>query len=308
MEELHFYFEKKLLSFLMTSFRENQLKDANLRKEWLDDVIKVQGQNKIFNIYLNTDIQESSEPLEFMKNIGPDIKAEYVIEERAILQINEVVDISQPNDLRKKLEVSARETLKLLLTDGQNAVIGITKTSINQLINPAIDPGSKILIKPPILVKYGIAFLSKDNTQFYGGRSPELVKKRSEIFRKVSNIRRITKKVSSINDSQPKEVNDEIQQKTSLFGIPNMKTTQITRTSMLSSPSSPSPSSFPSPTNEDKNNQKNLKHNESIGPLTIIEQPPSNHNKSKKICHINQFLSSDDSDFDSSESINEVPG
>lgn len=288
----------------MASFRENQLKDANLKKEWLDDVSKNQNQSSIFYTFLNTDIAESSEPLDFIKNISSNIGPNYIIENRAILQINEVVDISQPKDSRNKFETSIKGTLKLLLTDGINIVIGITKTPISNQIKPSSDPGLKILLKPPVIVKYGIALLSNDNIQFLGGKSPVLIKKKSDLLKKPTNIRRIIKKPLSNDNSQQRGFNNEIQQELGFIENPNMKTPPITKANIVSSSSSPSPSS--SPANEDKNSSSNNQKGK-LGQLAIIESPPLKLNKQPRLYKSFQFLSSDESDLDSSDSYQEAP-
>lgn len=288
----------------MASFRENQLKDANLKKEWLDKVSKNQNQSNVFYTFLNTDIAESSEPLDFIKNVRSNIGPSFIIENRAILQINEVVDISQPKDSRNKFETTIKGTLKLLLTDGINTIIGITKKPINNQIKPSSDPGSKILLKPPVIVKYGIAFLSNDNIQFYGGKSPELMIKKRDLLKKPTNVRRIIKKPLSNDNSQQRGINNEMQKELGSIEKSNMKTSPITKVNIVSSSSSPSPSS--SPTNEDKNSSSN-KQKGKLGQLAIIESPPLKPNKQPKLYKSFQFLSSDESDLDSSDSYQEAP-
>lgn len=286
-----------------TSFQDLKLKDANLKKIWFDDVYKSQNPKTIFNIFLNTDIEQSSEPLDFMNEICTKGIVDFEINDRAILQINEVVDVSLPKYLRSRLEVQRKGTLKLLLTDGVNEIIGITKAPIDCQINPASNPGSKILLKPPIIVKYGVMFLSNDNIQYYGGKSPILIQKRKEIYRKVSVVRKITK--NSISNPLQNEEDVEMQQRASISAVANIKNSQTTKTNIASSSSSPSASLSPSPTNNDQ--MKYNRQNEKVGQLTIIEQSPPKYCKPPKMSNSAQFLSSDDSDFDSSDSYQEAP-
>lgn len=264
--------------------QEIQSKGANPNIEWFDEVYQKNNHTNIFNIFLNTDISQTSLPLNFIKDISINHMPDFQIKERAILQINEVTDISQPVNIRKKLEVSTKNTLKLLLTDGKSIIIGITKSPINTQINPASDPGSKILLKPPITVKYGVALLTNDNIQYYGGKSPELMKKRSEIFKKVSNNQTFLGKKEDIDVSN-------------IIYLPEINSKTIS----VSSPSSPSPSSSPSSSCSSTCPNKSIcskKQKENSSHLIISKKSPPKLSKSANM----QFLSSDDYDFESDDS------
>ncbi|OHS97271.1 hypothetical protein TRFO_09548 [Tritrichomonas foetus] len=184
---------------LITYLKE---KGINPNQKWIERLISQNNfpsaniNQHFFSEFLKSDISDTSNPLEFMKDL---ISPMYVIQEPVVFQINEIVDISIPSYKRKHFEMSGKGTFKLLLSDGFQSVLAITKKVIPE-INPANDPGAKIYLKPPITVKFGVIFLTDTNSTIYGGMSPKEIQHRNDIVTKVNKQNPTKQQNSSTNN------------------------------------------------------------------------------------------------------------
>ena len=157
----------------------------NPKVEWVKHaMIKFRDSiSDIFLDFLESDISFTSNSFDFIFNDKLNKYPLFRVSQNLILQVNEIVDISQPYKKRKNFVISSRTTLKFQLTDGKNNIIGISKRQFKKLkINPASMPGMKILLKPPIEFRYGILFITDENIQLLGGYSSVMIEKRNYII------------------------------------------------------------------------------------------------------------------------------
>lgn len=125
---------------------------------------------------LKTDISETCHPTnldEFVNQPHAIFENDKNEKKQIFLQINEVVDISLPKNQRLNYEISKNPTLKIFLTDGINNFFAISKKPITSF-STTVQPGSKLLIKTPIEIRYGIIFLSEANIDFLNENSPQI--------------------------------------------------------------------------------------------------------------------------------------
>ena len=155
-------------------------KGALPKEEWVRKIIQEQNANKdiAFNIFLNSDISETSKPYTELPNIR---KPRFTLSKPIIFQVDEVTDISLNFEERKTFTANKNGTLKILLNDGQSKLIGISKEPISKL-NPASTPGLKIVLNPPIEARYGVLFLSDKHITVYGGQSQKMIDQRRSIL------------------------------------------------------------------------------------------------------------------------------
>ena len=167
---------------------KNQIK-AQLRNQgfyvtdqWLDSLnpTLLGDIESVKRKYLETNIDLTSEAIPdfigFSEN-HKKTKADYVV------QVDEVVDISLPQEDRINLKRSPKGTLKFLLNSGGNRFPAIEKETIDsKSISLFMTPGSKVQIKAGSDIWYGVLFLTKSNITFLGGVSQEIVNKRSFIY------------------------------------------------------------------------------------------------------------------------------
>jgi hypothetical protein len=95
--------------------------------------------------------------------------------------VAEVVDISLPLEERRQLTLRESGTLKLLLSDSQQQIIGVSKKRM-KVLSPTSTPGIKVSLRPPVEMRYGVLFLDDDKLVVEGGESPRLVDCRSSVF------------------------------------------------------------------------------------------------------------------------------
>ena len=153
----------------MTSFLESMF--INPKSKWVGMMLEegVSNKRELFEIFLNTDIRETSELSGLSMNF---MKPKYFLERPVILQVNEVVDVSLRKDRRFKMDERQSPTLKLLLSDGDR-MIGVAQRHI-----PGIAVGCagvKVKIDKGTVMRYGVFVLNEENTEFLGGRSDAIV-------------------------------------------------------------------------------------------------------------------------------------
>ena len=98
-----------------------------------------------------------------------------------VLQIDEIFDISLPLNERKEYKNTPKGSLKLILAIEKYKFIGFEFKKITKLTN-LIDPGLKILLKSPIIIRYGVFYLTDNNIEILGGFDPYLIEKRRFIY------------------------------------------------------------------------------------------------------------------------------
>ena len=155
-------------------------KGVPYKLEWLENAYKhvSTASQTLYLNYLCTDISESSIPKIRLSDFKTN---KTTITERIVLQVCEVVDISQSMEERNLFHsIPYNETLKLLLSDGATYLVGISKGKITKL-NVKVNPGAKIALVPPVEVRYGVLFLDDTKFEVLGGNSPKLIEKRKII-------------------------------------------------------------------------------------------------------------------------------
>lgn len=162
-----------------------------LKESWLYSMVDsgYKTYESILIPLVNTDISETCEPCNL-----PDISKMpiYIFKEEGgdftsnqiFLQINEVADISLPLENRRALERSKRSTFKILLTDGINKYVAISKSPITSF-STDVTPGSKIFVKAPFEARYGIIFLSEEKIKFLNGKSDQVINHRKLVYSKI---------------------------------------------------------------------------------------------------------------------------
>lgn len=180
-----------------------------VNKEWFNS-----RKNKciydIISDYINEDIQKTTVNV-FEKNFN--VKQIYFINFDIMVQINEIVDISQTYAERLSRKEKDNFTYKILLQHAENKFIGLLNQNIYD-INLSKLPGFKILIKRNSVLRYGVIKLTNKNFDFVGGRSDTVVELMCSIliYDKNANANTFKKQLKGqkieINDNKVEESND----------------------------------------------------------------------------------------------------
>ena len=181
-----------------------------VNKDWFD-TYKDKNIDDIIDHYVNEDIKNSTTNM-FEKNFN--IKQIYFINFDVIVQVNEIVDISQPYEERLSGIEHNKFTYKMMLQHADNKFIGLLNQNIYG-INLSTLPGFKILIKRNSVLRYGVIKLSYKNFEFVGGKSDPIVDLMCSILIYGDSNTKNTykKKVESNNDESrdhPNEVRHDL--------------------------------------------------------------------------------------------------
>lgn len=152
----------------------------NIKRSWLKRLIEngINDKKDIISHFLISDISETSESFSILEQR----ESEFIeIRDKLVLQIDEIVDISSTKSDRISLLQSSKRTLKMLLRSGNFSVIGIEKRKIC-FLDPTIEPGSKVMLQPPVHMRYGVLFLTDSNTAFLGGCSEIMRVRREQMY------------------------------------------------------------------------------------------------------------------------------
>lgn len=145
---------------------------ANLSDKWVEKLDPGLQASEIFNLYLDSDLSDSSCPLIDNTMTQAD---KYCLEKNIILQVNEVVDIESSQSDRREFRNHEGHTMKCLLSDGFHHIIAITKDITNDF-DPLMKKGKKIQIRPSVSMRFGVLLLKYDDYKIIGGYSGEITK------------------------------------------------------------------------------------------------------------------------------------
>lgn len=180
-----------------------------VNKEWFNSR-KNKCIDDIISDYINEDIQKTTVNV-FEKNFN--VKQIYFINFDIMVQINEIVDISQTYAERLSRKEKDNFTYKILLQHAENKFIGLLNQNIYD-INLSKLPGFKILIKRNSVLRYGVIKLTNKNFDFVGGKSDTVVELMCSIliYDKNANANTFKKQLKEqkieINDNKVEESND----------------------------------------------------------------------------------------------------
>jgi hypothetical protein len=155
------------------------------KDDWINSLIwrNFESFQKIWDEFLITNINLTTLPFkDFDEFTSPCLK----LSRSAVVQINEVVDISLPSPDRVAFKQSPKGTLKFLLTYGNQIFIGIEKEKLDSSVfNTTLTPGCKASISEGTEFRYGVLFLKPSNIKLLAGSSAsDLVAKRKFIYQK----------------------------------------------------------------------------------------------------------------------------
>ncbi|KAK0429150.1 hypothetical protein QR680_011222 [Steinernema hermaphroditum] len=113
-------------------------------------------------------------------------------------------EIDQDEEDEKKKE-STRETLMLVLTDGQTTVKGLRYTAIPHLTKKTL-PGTKVMLIGKTVYRHGCLMLTAENLQIIGGHCQKLVEKHALVYELANRLkidtRHVKVAVATSNDPQ----------------------------------------------------------------------------------------------------------
>ena len=158
---------------------------VSLKIDWIQQMINsgIDDFSLLETYFLKTNINITSEPnrefSDFMKEYS-------VTNQDFIVQIDEVVDVGLPYIDRIEMKRSPNGTLKFLLNSGGTQFIGLEKTKLgSEFAIGRIVPGTKILVSKGSEMRYGVLFLTNENTHIIGGKADDLLKQRKFIYENI---------------------------------------------------------------------------------------------------------------------------
>lgn len=182
--------ESILFDFLIQS-------SANPKMSWVASMYKqgITDTEILLEIFLDTDITQTSDVTGTSLNSQ---RQKYMLDKEILVQVDEIVDISQDEEQREKLIFSDKGTMKYLLNDAGEHMIGVSQKKI-ELIDNDSPPGIKIIILPGTIVRYGVFLLDDDHIKILGGKSSLCQSSKERILR---SLRRNTSSFEALLGSQ----------------------------------------------------------------------------------------------------------
>ena len=117
-----------------------------------------------------------------------------VVKGKFVLQVDEIVDVSQAAEHRQG--VINNRTLKMLLTDGKQTIVGVEKKRLDEL-SVLSCAGLKIVVSD-FTVRRGIAHLRPENCCVLGGMEAELERQR---LKRIAEQERSRKRTQIVADA-----------------------------------------------------------------------------------------------------------
>ena len=189
-----------------------QLRDAglHLKPAWVDEALRVPplgrlaglaAEARAFNLALCADLRTAGAGCLPADAASPGNR---VLQGRFVLQVDEIVDVSQSEEHRRG--TVGNRTLKMMLTDGMQTIAAIEKKKLPEL-SVLTCSGVKIMVQDPPM-RRGIVFLRPENCCVLGGVAPELDKRRLKKIAQEEASRRRTQIVADAESDDDERIHD----------------------------------------------------------------------------------------------------